>query len=75
MDSKGFNRRLFGLRVEEVRKQRRMSQQQLADKTGIGRPQIANIEGGRFSTSIDRLLELAKALNVRPSKLIKGLEA
>lgn len=69
-----FNRRLFGLRVEAKRKERRMKQQTLADAVGVSRPQVANIEGGRSSTSVDRLIKLARALRVRPATLLKGLD-
>ncbi len=69
-----FNRRLFGLRLETARKSKGMRQQTLADAVGLDRTQITNIEAGRSSTSVDRLIELARALNVRPATLLKGLD-
>ena len=69
-----FNRRVFGIRIETTRKSRRMRQQDLADAVGLDRSQIANIEGGRSSTTVDRLLLFARALKVRPATLLKGMD-
>lgn len=69
-----MNRRIFGLRLEMARKQKRLSQPQLAVRVGLDRTQIINIEVGRSSTSVDRLILLAKALGVSPAKLLKGLD-
>lgn len=70
-----INRRIFGLRLEMARKQKRISQPQLAERVGLDRTQIINIETGRSSTSVDRLILLAKALGVSPAKLLKGLDS
>lgn len=52
----------FGLRVNDRRVARRMTQQQLADVTGVCRTQVTNIEVGRTATTAYRALLIARAL-------------
>ncbi len=42
-----------------------MTQQQLADKTGVTRQTIIAIEAGRYSPSLTLAFEIAKAFNVK----------
>lgn len=52
----------IGKRIAELRKERGMSQTQLAEAIGMAQPNLANIEAGRFSTTIDVLERIADAL-------------
>lgn len=53
-----------------------MSTQQLAEKTGINRSVLANLESGRRNTvSVPELLVLAEALGVPPALLIAPVHA
>jgi transcriptional regulator with XRE-family HTH domain len=60
----------FGSRVTKLRLKRGLSQEQLADITGLHRTQISLIERGRRSPRLDTIIRLAKALNINPAKLI-----
>jgi len=59
-----------GARVHLLRKRQGLSQDQLAQKTGYGRAAIASIETGRILPSLEKMLDLAAALRVRPSALL-----
>src|SRR5262252_10757293 len=59
-----------GLRVQLLRKRQGLSQDQLAQKTGYRRAAIASIETGRILPSLEKMLDLAAALRVRPSALL-----
>jgi len=52
----------IGKRIAELRKERGMSQTQLAEAIGMAQPNLANIEAGRYSTTIDVLERIADAL-------------
>ncbi len=57
--------------VKRIRSARGLSQQALADKVGIHRVYLAKIEGAVYSPSLEMLERLAKALKVKPGKLIE----
>lgn len=57
------NRILLGQRIADIRKDRGLTQQQVADDTGILRPHVARIEGGKYNVSIDILAKVADVLN------------
>ena len=50
-----------------------LSQQELADSMGVSKGFISALEGGRSVPSIDRLLQIADALRVRPSALLDAM--
>lgn len=52
-----------------------MTQQQLADASGLSRSAIARLEGGGQGISSDRIWELAVALGTKPSELYIAAEA
>ena len=52
------------------RKKLGMTQDELAAKTGVSRPQIANIESGRHDPPLSRLRAFADALCVSAKDLI-----
>jgi putative transcriptional regulator len=60
--------------VRAFRKQRKWTQQILADKIGMTRASIANIESGRYATSIETLVNLARAFRVSAVWLISGTD-
>lgn len=49
-----------------------LTQQELADRVGLSLSQIARIEGGRSKTSLDTLLRIAHALDL---KMLIGFES
>ncbi len=57
--------------VKTIRAMRGMTQQALADKAQIHRVYLAQIEGGTRSPSLEMLERIAKALKVKPGKLLE----
>ena len=64
-------KKMLGKRIKYIRKQRGLTQEQLAEKVGIGTPNISYIECGKFAPAIDTLEKIAKILNVEPYELYK----
>ena len=52
-------------KIREIRKQKEMTQDELAKASGVSRVTIIGLESGKFTnTTTDTLLRLAKALGV-----------
>lgn len=67
MDEKHLRQyRELGLTIAYYRKLKGMSQQQLADATGISRTHVSNIEApnAKTSVSLDKLFNIAEALEI-----------
>lgn len=64
----------FGERVRQLRQAKSLSQEQLAELAGLHRNYIGGIERGERNISLLNILRLAKALDITPSQLLKGLE-
>ena len=61
---------LLGRRVNAARTSRRMTQQELADASGLERTYISLIENGRQNLTIEAALKIANALDIQPSDLL-----
>ena len=59
-----------GRNVKRLRQQRGWTQQSLADRVGIHQVYVAQIEGAVKELSLEMLGRLAKALRVRPGRLL-----
>jgi len=57
--------------IAKLRTRRKLSQQALADKAGIHRVSLANIERGAKTPTLDTLERLAKALRVPLRRLLE----
>ena len=66
-------RKAFGNRVREIRLQRGMSQEKLADMSGLDRTYIGGIERGERNPALVNIGRIAKALGVRPADLFDGV--
>ena len=67
-DDKDFFKQL-GARIAQVRKQRGITQVQLAETLGISQQQIASFEVGRRKVPVSALAPLARALTVTLEEL------
>ena len=62
---------ILGLRIKERRKRLGLSQQKLADLVGYrGKDMISRVENGQVNVSMDKVVEIARALNCLPSDLL-----
>jgi len=63
---------LIGQAVKELRIDKELTQQELADRCGFNRTFIIAIEKGRQNASAMTLVTLCAALDVLPSELFRG---
>jgi transcriptional regulator with XRE-family HTH domain len=55
----------FGKRIATLREEKNMSQQELAELTGITQSNISRIEQGKYSVGFDILMKIAGAFKMR----------
>ncbi|MCQ2549135.1 MAG: helix-turn-helix domain-containing protein [Lachnospiraceae bacterium] len=51
-------------KIVQIRKEKKITQQELAERTGILRPNIARMESGNYNPTIDMLVRLADGLGM-----------
>lgn len=61
----------FGDRVRKLRQQQNLSQNQLADKSGLHRTYIGAVERGERNITIINADKIAQALSVKLSELLE----
>lgn len=65
---------LFGEVLAEFRQRAGFSQEGLADRAGVHRTYVSQLERGLKSPTLDVLLRLASALGIQPSRLLIAME-
>ena len=61
----------FGKRVREERKKQKLSQEELAEKTGVHRTYIGMIERAEKNITLQNIEKIAKALKTSIDNLMK----
>ena len=61
----------IAMRIKILRERQKISQEELAARSGISRGYLARLETGRHDPTITTLEKLAKALKVPVGKLLK----
>lgn len=61
-----------GKRIKALRKERRWTQEFLADKVGVTREYLGKIENGHSGASIDLLIELCNSFDTSLDYLVLG---
>jgi transcriptional regulator with XRE-family HTH domain len=64
---------LLGAAVRDLRKQAGISQEALAERSGLHRTYIGGIERGERNVSLANIVSIARALRVSPSKLLERI--
>ena len=62
-------KKLLGKRIQEIRKSRKITQEQLAELVSMDTSSISNIENGKYYPSSENLDKILEILNVRPHEL------
>ncbi|MCZ7679569.1 MAG: helix-turn-helix domain-containing protein [Sandaracinaceae bacterium] len=62
----------LGKRIRELRLAAGLTQAELARRTGIHRPNIARVEAGRHTPSLETLARLAQAIGVPTTRVLDG---
>jgi transcriptional regulator with XRE-family HTH domain len=64
-------RRIFSQRLRQIRQNKGLSQEELADLAGLHRTYVGSVERCERNISIDNMERLAKALDVDITDLLK----
>ncbi|WP_342421470.1 helix-turn-helix transcriptional regulator [Paenibacillus sp. FSL E2-0178] len=65
---------IFGQVLRTIRKKQKMSQENLAFQSNLDRTYISMLERGVHQPTLNSLLSLAGALNMKASELVKLVE-
>lgn len=65
---------ILGQQIRRLRKERKISQEELADRAGVHRNFIGYIERGERAASVLVLFDIAQALDVAPVMLFEVFE-
>jgi transcriptional regulator with XRE-family HTH domain len=60
----------LGTNVRAVRKRLALTQEQVAERSGVHATEVSRIEGGKRDPQVSTVLRLAKALEVKPGQLL-----
>lgn len=63
----------FGQRIRQMRLAMGLSQEQLAEATGLHRTYVGSLERGERNVALLNILALAKGLKTDPGELVRGL--
>jgi len=64
----------FGRVLRELRRDRQLTQEQLAEVSGCHRAHVSFLERGLKSPTLNMVFQLAAALGVAPSELVQRVE-
>lgn len=73
VEEKSDSKMIFGERLRQVRLRVGFSQEELAHRADLDRTYVSSCERGRRNLSLEAIIKLARALDVAPSELLKGL--
>jgi transcriptional regulator with XRE-family HTH domain len=62
-----------GYRIKHHRKQKKLTQEKLAWEIGITSSYMGQLERGGRGITVEMLVRIARALNVPPADLLKGI--
>ena len=61
-------------RIQDLRKRRGLSQEELADKLGVSRQAVSKWESGQSTPDIERIILMSEFFDVTTDYLLKGTE-
>ena len=68
-----YARRLFGANLLRLRQERGLTQEKLAELADLHTTYVSMLEHGVKSPTLDTMMRLAKALNVKTNDLLREL--
>ena len=64
---------LFGNKLRELRLRSGFTQESLAEHAHLHRNYVGGVERGEWNISLINIVELARALSVKPAELLKSI--
>ena len=68
-------KKAFGLALQRIRREKGLTQAQLADRAGYHRNLVSLIERGVANPSLTTLFDLAGTMGIRPSQIVRSVES
>ena len=65
---------LVGKRIAKIRHEKKLTQENLAEKAGITNNYLSNIERNRSIPSLETLMSICTALSVTPNEILIGTD-
>jgi XRE family transcriptional regulator, regulator of sulfur utilization len=65
---------LLGARIRKLRRERKWSQERMAEECGMHWTYIGQVERGERNLTLQSIQTIAKALNLKISELFSGLD-
>ncbi|MDO5436709.1 MAG: helix-turn-helix transcriptional regulator [bacterium] len=62
-------KKLLGKRLQEIRKTRKLTQEQVAERVGMETSSISNVENGKYYPSAENLDKILNILDVKPGEV------
>ncbi len=69
-----YNRKVFGVVIGRLRISRGLTQEKMSGLAGIARSHLAALESGEKTARLDTLWNIAYALEMKPSELVRMVE-
>ncbi len=69
-----YNRKVFGVVIGQLRISRGLTQEKMSGLAGIARSHLAALESGEKTARLDTLWNIAYALEMKPSELVRMVE-
>jgi len=65
---------MIGNRIGELRKQKGLTQEKLAEKMGVSPKYLSSIERGKENPTLDMIINLAQSMNIEIAELFTSIE-
>lgn len=65
---------LIGLKIRKLRLGLKLSQEELAERSGTHRNYVGGVERGERNVALVNIIQIAHALGVRPAILLEDIE-
>lgn len=69
-----YNRKAFGIVISRLRTQKGLTQERMSGLAGIARSHLVELENGKKTVKLNTLWNIAYALDLKPSELIRMVE-